>query len=316
MKTISSILLLLTTLFTAKAQTFAPAGSEWFHSTGFSVYHSYNNGDTIIGGITCHKIVRINNDTHPFQLRTVYLYDNTDTVFAYNDIFSRFTPLFIFNVHAGDVITLPVFPSDYGYYTPHGDSSFRFTVDSIGSRLYDTATLKTVYTHANYYYASYSGSTALSYGIDSIGAYTEHIGGIDMGFVPHCLSCVVLPEDYDISQQALRCYYDPSLAIKLSADSCDQHYRNPVLTTTIEHAEITISPNPATDVIHCKNVPAYKTLSIAIADIQGTQLINRISYNNTPVSDINIAALPVGLYVLQLTLDNTKTIYRKISVLH
>ena len=171
---------------------FAPPGSEWYHDNDGGVFHSYYSGDTIILGITCRSVTRkaYTYPTTPWKINdlpTLYFYNNSDTVFVYNYFFNRFTPLYVFNVHDGDTLTLPILPNDaefliWPFAPPHPDSFFSFIVDSVRLVLYDTATLKTIYTHS----IGTGTSFVYKYGYDTLGKYIEKIGCISIGLIPRC----------------------------------------------------------------------------------------------------------------------------------
>src|ERR1700748_3332033 len=108
----------------SQAQTaFAPIGAEWWYGgdvfdcaspllsqpeASFWTDHVKATGDTTINGTFCTiltasriKSANGNKDTFTTQF---YMYDNTDTVFVYNDSMAGFAPLYIFNFHPGDTV--------------------------------------------------------------------------------------------------------------------------------------------------------------------------------------------------------------------
>lgn len=72
--------------------------------------------DTVILGVNCKKIerevfikTRYSDDPDNILIssrpqKDLYVYDNAETVFVYNENFNRFTPLYIFNVNEGDTV--------------------------------------------------------------------------------------------------------------------------------------------------------------------------------------------------------------------
>ena len=92
---------------------FAPLGATWHHSGFYGVYKSFVSKDTVFKGQACRKIeqdIYVNlGKFYPFlyTTRDLYIYDNDDTVFCYNDRIDRFTPLFVFNLNSGDTLRLP-----------------------------------------------------------------------------------------------------------------------------------------------------------------------------------------------------------------
>ncbi len=163
------------------AQTeFAPLGAEW-------TYHKVNGGSSDFGfeyltksfydssylndGKTI-KIIRSERYTQKYQYNYFanawqYLnrdtlspvvdsfYEQNDTVFAYNKLWQRFTPLYIYNVQEGDTVTLPAFSDNLsvpGLLTnltecvTQFDSTFSFRIDSIRTINYNGTDLETYFT--------------------------------------------------------------------------------------------------------------------------------------------------------------------------
>jgi hypothetical protein len=307
-----------------QAQTlFAPAGAEWYHSiTDMGVFHSYYTGDTVISGISCRSIVRKAITEPPYStaglyirdLPTLYFYNSSDTVFIYNSLFNRFTPLYVFNVHDGDTVRLTILPPEVNEFSgPYADSTFGFVVDSVRMVLYDTATLKTVYTrrignctNTRYVYTYGNG--------DSIGAYAERIGGISIGLSPQYVCGANLVDMSYETQGALRCYNDPTLSVKLVSGICGAPPSTSV--AAMNKQAISIFPNPATDIINIINeIPTSSTL-VSITNVDGREMMNEILFNNMHNTAINISQLPSGVYIVKLVIDNTAPVYKKISVLH
>ncbi len=160
-------LLCLTSLCVNAQNSFAPVGAEWWYS-GNNVSYTYGpldmpvnetwtdhllvTGDTTIQGVDCRKVTatRMKKTGHNPDSsfvdghKTMYFYDNTDTVFYWHIPSGRFEPLYIFNAAEGDTICLknPYFPMG----AAGEDSTFCFTIDSIRTVLFDTTLLKTFYT--------------------------------------------------------------------------------------------------------------------------------------------------------------------------
>src|SRR5690606_30940263 len=94
---------------------------------------------------------------------------NSDTVFFYNSIFNRFTPLYIFNAQEGDTICLPVIPAPEAGYNDlrihplTGDTSFCFRIDSIRTEMFDGVPLRVFYTYAIGEYSTASTIGFLEY---------------------------------------------------------------------------------------------------------------------------------------------------------
>lgn len=143
---------------------FAPLGAKWsyhkFRGSDFSGYEyltiskcdsAYeNDGKTIkiVKSDICSQQYHYNQFANQYQYtdrdtiqKIDSFYEQNDTVFAYNRIFEKFTPLYIYNVQEGDTITLPIFDTTYaspnyfqssfGSYITQFDSTFSFRIDSI-----------------------------------------------------------------------------------------------------------------------------------------------------------------------------------------
>ena len=317
----SILYLLFFSLFSASlySQTmFAPPGSEWYHLMGDGVFHSYYAGDTVISGIACRKIVRnafvkepeASMGLHVSDLSTLYVYNTTDTVFVYNTIFSRFTPLYLFNVTDGDTVRLPILPNDIGqlqYLTP--DSSFSFRVGSVRMILYDTATLKTVYTHglgdgvSTYQYN-------FAFNADSTGAYAERIGAVGIGFMPFGRPAVLLTTESAQPADSIRCYTDPTLSIHLVSGICGLPSEQ--VPTPTEIQVISVTPNPSDDQVTITNLTA--NAFIELVDMAGRVVMQINAGSGSQV--VPVSQLQTGIYILRITQPGMLPEFRKISVVH
>ena len=282
--------------------TFAPAGSEWYHTMNWGVFHSYNSGDTIIAGITCRKITRkaLYSKFGPriLDLPTLCVYNTTDTVFVYNSLFSRFTPLYVFNVKEGDTVRIPILQNDIGsVYAQFRDSTFSFRVDSVRMKKYDTSLLKTVYPHplgdydrSNYvyYYRRFRSG-------DTIDAYAEKLGTINAGFMPCGFPALGVsgPNTEELQLAAsLRCYSEPSLSVKLTAEPCDYPREvSPELA-----ASACISPNPEMTKLIIETHASTFT-SFTLTGFLGNAFMSGAI--TSPKTEVDISALNPGIcYIL------------------
>ncbi|OJW77779.1 MAG: hypothetical protein BGO69_02100 [Bacteroidetes bacterium 46-16] len=296
MKNTILALLLSLPLFAGAQSNFAPAGSEWYHSQQYGVYHSYYTGDTLIANTSCRKVLRealtkdpwYSQGLHVYDLPAIYLYNNTDTVFIYNKIFGRFTPLYVFNVNDGDTIHLPVIPVDIGMLLfPYPDSTFRMVVDSVRNELYDTTVLKTVFVHG-------IGDPDSVYVYNYGPGYAERIGGLGTGFLPTGSPAAIPLSDNLQPAGPIRCYNDPSTSIKLTQDICGIP---PVGIAALSNKEkFSISPNPVHDILKLERAAAAGNISI-------TNAIGQCVYNrqcSATVTQINLTGFAPGVYYLHL----------------
>ncbi len=295
--------------------TFASAGAEWHHSMDCGVLYEHCTGDTVISGVGCRKISR---ETHmpfsctvmgiyPSTLTKLYVYDNSDTVFVYNPLFHQFTPLYVFNVTDGDTVTLPALPTGEGMLSYAAtDSSFSFRVDSVRMVLFDTAILKTVYTHAiglaeamsvhNRYFYNYGSSTPS----DTLGSYSTKIGCVTTGLLPRCITCSYIVEVN--FTDSLRCYTDSSLSIKLTTDSCDVA-TPPADVAVCNKSGIVLYPNPTGATLHIFS--SGKIEKVEISNSIGA-LLYRSDFNALS-AEIETAALPSGLFFVRVNQTEIRT---------
>ncbi len=304
--------------FSLKAQTnFAPAGAEWYHAMPYGVFHSAYAADTTIAGITCRKIVQkaytanpwlfmgLRVDDHP----ALFIYNNADTVFVYNRLFSKFTPLYVFNVHAGDTVTLPVLPPEPAYMASIPDSFFSFIVDSVAIATFDTAHLKTVYTspidpgNPHYYY---------TYGRDSAHSYAVKIGTVHGGLMPYCGRCTMITSDAVQFQDSVRCYNDPAIAVKLVTDICGKDYT--AVPQPLTSNNTSIFPVPATDYLYISLPVIIPALTATLYNATGVAVYTG-NYNNVNGLEINMSQLPAGVYSLRLTPDGSAPITKRVTIL-
>ena len=312
-------LLLSLAFFSSHAQTmFAPPGSEWYHHMSDGVFHSYYVGDTTISGIACRKVIRNASVKEPLagmglhveDLPTIYVYNNSDTVFVYNTIFSRFTPLYVFNVNDGDIVHLPMLPDDIGMNVfSYADSQFSFRVDSVRMKLYDTTMLKTVYTHVlgnpdsvyTYNYAPFA---------DTFGAYAEKLGALYIGIMPFGYPAAIPLTESSQLADTLRCYTDPMLSVHLVSGNCGLPTEQ-VAEASINGA-IRIFPNPATDMITVAGLVQKAMVEVFSAD-------GRVVYRAAAASNnvyIPVSSLQGGAYVLRIMQNGIPSEYRNVCVAH
>ncbi len=279
--------------------TFAPPGTHWYNSGTDAYYHSYTDGDTVISGRTCTRIRRI---THRSPMSwasdfpTICTYNFGDTVFVYNTLFGQFTPLYIFNVNEGDTIRIPRF--NVGYPTLPA-TCFSYRVDSIRIVTYDTAHLKTIFTYSLNEDSVTGGSDPMPTfgGAGTLhGAYAERIGGVGGGIFPSCVGCAIIPEDCGCIGP-MRCYSDPGMDIKLVTPCAP-----PVSVPSLRQQQVVLYPNPANDILH---IDGPVNTSFLLTTLTG-QLISQVSNTNA----INVASLPVGIYVLRITSESGVTVKR------
>jgi hypothetical protein len=327
--------------------SFAPLGAEWWYSGNNWDYALYPPGwgtnetwidhvsvvvDTSIQGISCRKLVAtrikksgLNADSAFVAGNTeFYLYDNTDTVFIFNEVANRFQPLYILNAAEGDTICLK---------TPNPatspDSTFCYVVDSIRMVAYDTTHLKTFYTRAiindGYYYSVNWGMG--HYDPDAQqwinkGQYTERLGGTYgrvSGLLPAATSHnvdgyanITFPSGY------LNCYHDPVTNIKRSSQDCDSINKpyTSIESLTISPFGIKVFPNPSKGTLTISVLePLQESIDIGLADLSGRIWKAFQLPKNKSLMNLDVSLLPDGIYFMKLTVGN-KYFYQKVIIHH
>ncbi len=318
-------------------EVFGPIGAEWHYygvyysfSSGVrmaTLYHDVVTGDTVIQGINCRKLEQsaiaktifsgsggVLLDTQKF--RTLYLYNNTDTVFIFNENFDRFTPLYVFNVEEGDTVCLPVVPdvfdnSNLLYHPVSGDTSFCFQIDSIRTVYYDSVPLKTLYNHPitdgggtwsaniaiyNWSYYDFRGSAQK-------GAYAQKIGGIQGGLLPTQIGNWVERPYFQNLQIDLRCYSDSITNIKLTPGNCTDLIPDPVgfPGITVENLQLSIYPNPAKEIVTIESPrPLPVNTVVVLTDITGKTVNSQQVAKNKTVVTMELTNMQAGIYLLKI----------------
>lgn len=271
---------------TAFAQSFAPLGAQWYYSasangaapTGAEYYHYQSLLDTTVAGQLCKKItVKYYQYNGSVTDRLpIFTYQADDTVWYYNTIYSKFLPLYIFDVSQGDTLV---------YHSPSvptnaADTLFKVVVDSITIITAGTTNLKQVWT------------TPL--GEFSLGRSYSELMGSDW-LMLHQPS-VVFPE-WD---GPMRCYSDSIINYSFSSKPCDYLMTNGIAELQ-NPLEFFVFPNPATTEINIQtSVP--KKYEYVIYNSIG-QLVNKgiVSSNEETISVFNIGN---GVYNIELRNGN------------
>lgn len=266
---------------------FAPIGAQWHYSasanglapTGAEYYHYQSQLDTVVAGHSCKKISVTYYQysgavTYPSP---VFTYQTGDTVFYYNNIYSKYFPLYIFNVSQGDTLTFhsPVVP-----FNP-ADTLWQSIVDSVTSFIVGADTLQRVWT-------TEPNLNAFSFW----GGYIELLG----------CPFLMLPQPHTIFPEwdgPMRCYSDSSIAYNFTSQPCDY-----LLTNGINEIEnpfgLLVFPNPTTDQINIQTNNKQK-FNFNIYNSLGQLVKTGILESNT--TTIHINNLTNGIYSIELLAD-------------
>ncbi|MDI9358977.1 MAG: T9SS type A sorting domain-containing protein [Phycisphaerales bacterium] len=280
------------------AQTvFAPPNSVWYSEyhkdfgDGSSNYLKYETlKDTTYYGKLCSKVITRNIkvsfsgtiiDTN--AEKPIYTYVSGDTVFYYNDNFSRFYPLYIFNVKVGDTVTyhVPYIP------LPKTDTTFSIVVDSIKNITINGINSRIIW----------SKKTPVS--VFTLGILIERLGVINgSSFIGH--SYTLIPT---ASSGGLRCYRDAMIDTNLNKFKLDCEVLKPTSISTIPTylEEVKISPNPTQGKVIIE-IPKFlrEKVNYSVFNEIG-QKITIEALDQGDIIKFDLTDFPKGLYYLQLS---------------
>ena len=302
---ILSLLLAVLCVVGTTAQTvFAPHGAEWYQNTPGGVYRCYTDGDSTILGRTVsvirQRVIPFSSTSFLTDLPTIYTYTVPDTVYVYNTIHNRFTPLYIFAVADGDTMTIPCF---YEPGVGSADSSFTFRVDSVRTVLYDLVPLLTVYTTA---LDSPAGGVRSTYGpiYTQRGAYAQRLGCVNGGLYPSCIGCGIIPGACNCPTE-VTCYKDTAMDIILPLSG----HCVPMVSVpeTVSVPIVASSPNP---VITDLTVTAPVGSTLRLLCVTGG-VLTKICMQGTSTT-VPMTHLPAGMYMLQVQVPGGSITYSKI----
>lgn len=271
-------------------QYFGAIGTQWYYSEhgggtappNSEYLHLKSLADTAINDITTHKIERtyykFSGDTVIFD--PVYVYEQSDTVFLFNAIKSKFQTLYIFNASPGDTLTLDI-PEPSGWTT---DSTYRFVIDGIETVLIDGIPLKKYATIALDGVQFYLG-----------GYFMDRIGGLDW-FFPRA---TIIPE----AGGPIRCYADSQIDTSFQPIACDFQLINSIDAKNADN-QMHIFPNPFQDALTIQTELPID--HVELFDFTGRQVLTS-SYVKLPLAHLN-----QGVYKLTIFLKSGHRLDRKI----
>lgn len=272
-------------LNSGNAQTkFAPPGASWTYYFYSDDNISYNVKytsvkDTIYEGISCAKVTGIKTMKMGGVsiLNPTYFYNSGDTVFYYHDSFKIFTPIYIFNVKAGDTITL-LKPGRL--LMPGKPTTFKMVVDHLETTVVDGVALRTVYTDA------------LPAEITWLKKYTERFGGWQAADILSIIGVVT-----GNHTQGLRCYSDSEIEENFSTDSFDCDYIPTNINERLIKQGIKIYPNPASgNDLYLELPDQTGPFEISICTVD-SKIVSRYALSANR-SSINISNLLPGIYFI------------------
>lgn len=292
------LITLCTLSATAQTHTFAPVGAVWHYDATSSVYRCTSEKDTVIKGQSCRKIIqRALTDTalskyglRLYDHQTIFVYNTEDTVFVYNGSRDTFTPLYVFNVVAGDTVNLPLVAAECSYFLDTLNASFKYVVDSVLIKDYDGQALKSVFGRALRPKKASIGWQTWS---DTAFIYAEVLGNIKTGLQPFCRGCAYTAEMDCGFSSGIRCYTSDMHNIKLRSGDCDRGYSVSIRESELAPTNVHIYPNPA---IHSIKFNGWRSgqVSLNIYNSMGREVLHQDE--STPSIEISIKDWPSGLY--------------------
>ena len=310
---LSLILNLLVFPVALLAQTdFAPIGAVWFHAQ----LHNLENhdstiryrvstavGDTVIDNILCRKIEQRSIGRQDWstpgapldtnRLPDGYAYTSGDTVFYYSNDLGRFTPLYIFNVQAGDTVVYEVAPQAFDT-----SSSFRILVDSITIVNLGGVALRRVHFHP---------LAPSNYWVNAT-HYTERMGAFGSYLLEHFFG--IYPAIYVLPY--LRCYQDADFSVVMTHETCNY------LPTEVHMVEspthFRIFPNPSKGLIHMThNVEG--ALMVKVQDYTGRLVHTALLPGGSKKIGLDLAHLSAGNYLIVVYDEKRRKLFQERLVL-
>ena len=276
-KILLSIVLISITVLTF-GQNFGVIGTQWYYSEHAggtappnSEYVHYESvEDTVINGMTTHKIIRTyykhNGDSVFFD--PLYVYEMSDTVFMYNFQKAKFQTIYIFNALQGDTLTLDN-PDTLSWTT---DSTYRLIIDTIEVELVDGIPLKKYRTIPLDEFQFYNG-----------GYFMDKVGGLDW-FFPRA---TIIPE----AGGPIRCYFDSQIDTIFQTVACDYRLIASLNGVSIKNI-VKIYPNPASGILY---VQTEKPIDkIELTDLTSKRLIT------STMSTLDLNGIKNGFYIVTI----------------
>ena len=350
------VMLLMSTSVQAQIE-FAPLGAEWSYR---SSYGSLGPGHERILKLKCvavdtqdmrivktietwEKHQRLSAVNTYFErtdtlLRIDSVYATNDTVYIYNPIFQRYTPLYVFNVQEGDTLRLPVLDTSNISTTSAFDSNMYIIIDSIRMVDYAGVLLETFYTSSynggvdfaasplKTFYPAYNWTTSKTYVslVDSLGdtlnfsfytsrgGFTRVFGGIGAGLLPRPLyafnASIV---DGMFPNDTLACYADANIQFNRTMYACDSFKHNTPLALNNINSKlpIKIHPNPAHERLFVDVEAPLARLNLLVVDMFGREVLHEKSLHSGSNS-IDLRALSPGLYLLVFEAQGQRYVHK------
>lgn len=369
MFTTLALLMLSAALF---AQTeFAPSNATWTYRGGFGPLEEYadiykNISEEMIDGklVKTIKCTRYQQDLTYMQGAPYYtnrdtltkeykIYQSDDTVFVYNDLFQKYTPVYFFNVQAGDTIRIPIhnLPGTLNFQLPtvNDDSSAAFIIDSVVQKNINGFSYKEYhfsdlihYTtdwnnfNGTYDYPLYSWCTDIYGGYlpDSVniqgapyqvyrrsGAYNDLFGGLSTGLLPEHYFLNVAQygtiADYYLPFVTF-CSYEDNNGSWAIGNNCGQLLVNTPLSLknqTALVAGIEVFPNPSSDGYFQIRFekPLAPGAKLWVTDLLGKVVVPDGDIANRAEISIDLSRLSSGMYLFIFEIEGQRYYHKVIK---
>jgi len=278
MKKLICIVLAMITIH-ASAQDFAPLGAIWHYGEGtinpdFSSFLTLESiSDTVIDGISCRKIKKVDRYTINPKTSYFYMYSENDSVFYSSG--GNFHILYDFGANAGDTIVLD--------YATHDGSNLLMIIDS-------TATTMVNDVERKIQYITCGDGIVIEFGtmvIEGIGNCTHYM----------------FPTLDGHPEGELRCYEDSITGLYLNPfchcwswnhEDCEEEVYTDINENNVDQ-KINVYPNPAGNQVIISNISEP-------AEFQFFNLLGQIVKKGItlPAQSIDISDLQSGTYLLEL----------------
>ena len=273
------------------SQGWAPTGAKWHYTqisfTGplitFSIVESL--ADTVIQGKNCKKMS--NGGGCSFYGPYFFIYSDSGKVFVYDNYYSTFSLLYDFNLSQGD--SWVVHPYSQGTIS----DSLIVSVDSIGTQIINSDTLKVMYTTA---------TASPTFGIWSWGGkMIDRIGSIGY-FLPQVGFC-------DPPAGPLRCYDDSIIGHYETGFAASCTWTNVGISEYNFEDLISIFPNHSKGIFTISSSEDLK--EIEIVDILGNSVFKRTI--NSKLETLNFFQ-PKGIYFVKVKDEKGNFVVKKILI--
>lgn len=351
MKKLITIISILASISSLNAQTtFAPLGAEWYYRgntyQGWPYGHEFieryscigENNDSLYRYATIQVVkksqrVSYNNSISGYQFSERYVDTSIitlkiapDTVFFFNEVFQKYTPLYIFNLAANDSFQIPITDTSTLVYSntftnPMGDSLISFVVDTVKNVQYNghnsteyvvqNRILKNPTNAGKANYPLYNWTTDYkndslqnSWANYTLGSYSRAFGGLSQGLLPaqYYSTFEVIHDGPPFTKSIKFCSYKDTTMSWGNVGNCDVFDINvPLSIRTIESfKDLSIYPNPVinNEIFIKAKIKFAKGTKVRIVDILGNEAIKVQSLDGESEHILNVSKVPSGLYVL------------------